>query len=68
MAAHGVMDFIVDNYHPILDALQEKFDHLETAIFHGRFERDTIGKLYELKRELLVLRGAAGPVLASRTN
>ena len=63
MAAHGVMDFIVDNYHPILHAMQDKFEQLETDIFHGRSERDTIGRLYELKRELLVLRGAAAPVL-----
>lgn len=63
MAAHGVMDFIVDNYHPILHALQEKFERLETDIFAGRFERDTLGRLYELKRELLVLRSAAAPVL-----
>lgn len=63
MAAYAVMDFIVDNYHPILQTLQEKFEQLETEIFHGRFERDTIGRLYELKRELLVLRGAAAPVL-----
>jgi len=63
MAAHGVMDFIVDNYHPILRALQDKFERLETDIFNGRSERDTIGRLYELKRELLVLRSAAAPVL-----
>jgi len=36
---------------------------LETDIFAGKFERDTIGRLYELKRELLVLRSAAAPVL-----
>jgi magnesium transporter len=63
MAAYGVMDFIVDNYHPILHTLQGKFEQLETDIFNGRFERDTIGRLYELKRELLVLRSAAAPVL-----
>jgi len=63
MAAYGVMDFIVDNYHPILQAMEDKFEQLETDIFHGRFERKTIGRLYELKRELLVLRNAAAPVL-----
>jgi len=63
MAVYGVMDFIVDNYHPILHALQEKFDQVEADIVNGKSTRETIGRLYQLKRELLVLRGAAAPVL-----
>ncbi len=62
MAIHGVLDFIVDNYRPIVDVLQAKFDQLETDIFRGKFNRSTIEQLYDLKRELLVLRGAATPV------
>lgn len=61
-AAHGVMDFVVDNYAPIADAMAQRFDALEDDLFTGKYSRDTIGKLYELKRELLVLRGAAAPV------
>src|SRR5512139_588988 len=63
MAAYAVMDFIVDNYYPILQILQDRFEELETDIFKGRFDRENIGKLYELKRELLLLRSAAAPVL-----
>lgn len=63
MAAYGVMDFIVDNYYPVLQATQDKFEQVETDIFNGRFDRATIGRLYELKRELLLLRSAAAPVL-----
>lgn len=63
MAAYGVMDFVVDNYYPVLEAVTDKFEQLEADIFKGRFNRDTIERLYELKRELLVLRGAAAPVL-----
>lgn len=63
MAVYGVMDFIVDNYHPILHELQERFDRLEADIVDGKSTRATIRRLYRLKRELLVLRGAAAPVL-----
>ena len=63
MAAYAVMDFIVDNYHPIVHAMQERFEQLETDIFNEKFNRETVGQLYALKRELLVLRGAAAPVL-----
>lgn len=63
MAAHGVMDFVVDNYGPIADALEARFEQLERDLFKGQFDRDTIERLYDLKRELLVLRGAAAPVI-----
>lgn len=63
MAAHGVMDFIVDNYAPIADALQDRFEELESEIFGGDFDRQTIVRLYKLKREMLALRGVASPVV-----
>lgn len=63
MAVYAVMDFIVDNYRPIVDAMQEKFDRLEEDIFSGEFKRDTLEGMYDLKRELLVLRGGAAPIL-----
>ena len=63
MAAYGVLDFIVDSYGPVRDALEQRFEELESDLFRGFFDRRTIGHLYDLKRELLVLRGAAAPVL-----
>lgn len=63
MALYSVLDFIVDNYHPVLQALQDKFDQLEADIFRSRFSRGTITRLYQLKHELLELRSAAAPVL-----
>ena len=63
MAAYGVMDFIVDSYSPIADTMERRFEQLETDIFRGGFDRKTIERLYDLKRELLALRAAAVPVL-----
>jgi magnesium transporter len=63
MAAYGVLDFIVDSYGPVVDAMERRFEQLEVDMFRAKFDRNTIERLYELKRELLVLRGAAAPVL-----
>ena len=62
-ALYSIMDFIVDNYMPVIDGLQARFDVLESAIFQYRPSRQTMEGLYELKRELLLLESAITPVM-----
>jgi magnesium transporter len=62
-AMYAIMDFIVDNYLPVLDGLQSRFDVLESAILENRPGRQTMENLYELKRELLLLETAISPVI-----
>ena len=62
-ALYSIMDFIVDNYVPVIDGLQARFDVLESAIFQYRPGRQTLEGLYELKRELMLLEGAITPVI-----
>lgn len=62
-ALYSIMDFIVDNYMPVINGLQERFDVLESAIFQNRPSRQTMEGLYDLKRELLLLEGAINPVI-----
>jgi magnesium transporter len=62
-ALYALMDFIVDHYMPVVDGLQERFERLEEDIFRNRFNQQTLEKLYELKHELLQLRGAVTPLL-----
>jgi magnesium transporter len=62
-ALYALMDFVVDNYVPVIDGLHERFERLEAEIFKHRFSRETLEQLYELKRELLLLRGATVPLL-----
>lgn len=62
-ALYSIMDFIVDNYVPILDGLQQRFEALEEAIFANHPSRQTMEGLYELKRELLMLHGAIIPMI-----
>lgn len=59
---YAVLDFIVDNYLPIVDDFREKLNALEQDIFAESFSRDTVRKLYDLKRELTRLRLAVGPM------
>jgi magnesium transporter len=62
-ALYSIMDFIVDNYLPVIDGLQASFDVLESAIFQYKPSRQTMEGLYELKRELLLLESAITPVI-----
>lgn len=62
-ALYALIDFIVDHYMPVVDGLQERFERLEEDVFKNRFNQQTLEKLYDLKHELLVLRGATMPLL-----
>lgn len=60
---YAIMDYIVDNYLPVLDGLQARFDALESAIFSHHPSRTTMEGLYELKRELIQMQGVIMPVI-----
>ena len=60
---YSVMDFVVDNYGPVVDEFEADLKKLEGDIFSGDFRRDTIEQLYQLKRELVELRLAVVPVM-----
>jgi len=59
---YAVLDFIVDNYLPIIDEFRDDLTVLEKDIFAESFRKETIVKLYELKRELTRLRLAVAPM------
>jgi magnesium transporter len=61
-ALYALLDFIVDNYQPIVGRFEAEFDELESAIFKGEFDQVTIERLYALKTRLLQLRSAAVPI------
>jgi magnesium transporter len=60
---YAVMDFIVDQYFPIVDALGEELELLEQRVFTGSFNRRTTTKIYKLKRDLISLRRVVSPVI-----
>lgn len=59
---YAVLDFIVDNYLPIVDAFRDQLNDLEQDIFAENFSRDTVRKLYDLKRRVTTLRLAVAPM------
>ena len=60
---YALMDFIVDQYFPVVEGLEERLDELEEQIFGERFTRDTTAHIYRLKRDLLALKRAVSPLV-----
>ena len=59
--AYSLLDAIVDHFFPLLEHFGERMDALETAILEAP-PGDSLDKLHEIKRELLVLRSVAWPM------
>jgi magnesium transporter len=60
---YALMDFIVDQYFPIVDALEDELEDLEENIFGEAFSRITTSRIYHLKRRLLELKRAVSPLV-----
>ena len=61
-ALYSVLDFIVDNFMPIVDSFRQELHELEQDIFEDTFKRAIVERLYLLKRELVTLRLAVSPL------
>ncbi len=61
-ALYGVLDYIVDNYRPIVEEFRDELDTLEKDVFAETFRRETILRLYDLKKELTRMRLAVAPL------
>jgi magnesium transporter len=59
---YSVIDFIVDNYLPVLHALESEADVLEEEVFANKSDHADVERIYELRHELLLLRRAAQPL------
>jgi magnesium transporter len=59
---YSILDFIVDNFAPIANEFQAELRDLEADIFSDTFKRETIQRLYELKRDLVAMRLAVSPL------
>jgi len=60
---YAIMDFVVDNYMPIVDALEDELEAVEDQIFKVSYRRKTTERLYHLKRRVTALRRAVLPLL-----
>jgi magnesium transporter len=59
---YALMDFVVDQYLPILEVLDDRLEALEERIFGDAPQRGTTHEIYELKRQILGLQRAVAPL------
>jgi magnesium transporter len=59
---HAVLDYIVDNYQPIVSEFEKELEALEQDVFAETYRRDTIARLYQLRKELTEMRMSVTPM------
>ena len=59
----AILDFIVDNYMPVLEAIHDEVEAIEDRVLAKPLARADIERLYLLRRDLLRLRNAVGPLV-----
>jgi magnesium transporter len=62
-ALYAVMDAIVDQYFPVLEALEEDLLAIEDKVFNVKPTRETTESIYQLKRQLLEVKRAVSPLI-----
>ena len=60
---YALMDAVVDRYFPIVDTLESELEAIEEQIFIKGSERSNIERLYQLKRQAIVLKHAIAPLM-----
>lgn len=62
-ALYSVMDFIVDQFYPVVHEMEQELQAIEEKIFKEKPSRETTEQIYQLKRELLEIRRAVSPLV-----
>ena len=62
-ALYAVMDFIVDQYFPVVHELEMELEAIEDKIFKEKPSRETTEQIYQLKRDLLDVKRAVSPLV-----
>jgi magnesium transporter len=60
---YAILDFIVDNYSPVLETIHEEVEQIEDDVLANPIARAQVERLYMLRRDLLKLRNAIGPLV-----
>ena len=60
---YAILDFIVDNYMPVIETIQTEVDQIEDGVLRRSLHRSEFERLYKLRRDLLKLRRAVGPLV-----
>jgi len=60
---YSILDFVVDNYAPVVEAVQREVDALEDGVLNKTLSESAVDRLYSLRRELLRLRKTVAPLV-----
>ncbi|SFL71465.1 magnesium and cobalt transport protein CorA [Methylorubrum salsuginis] len=60
---HTVLDFIVDNYAPVMESVLAEVEAIEDRILKRELMAAEVERLYQLRRDLLRLRSAVVPLV-----
>ena len=60
---YAILDFIVDNYMPVIETIQTEVDQIEDGVLSRSLHHAEFERLYKLRRDLLKLRRAVGPLV-----
>ena len=60
---YAVMDFVVDQFMPIVQQIEEEVQDIEEEIFGRAGDSDATARIYHLKRDLVALRRAVSPLV-----
>lgn len=59
---HGVLDFIVDGYLPVVEEIEEDVLEIETRAIDAFLSREEISRLFSLRREVIHFQRQIGPM------
>jgi magnesium transporter len=61
---YAILDFVVDNYVPVIEALESEVAELEDrVVLKDRINRSDVERIYQLRRELLEVRRTVAPTI-----
>ncbi|HWT71533.1 MAG TPA: magnesium/cobalt transporter CorA [Oxalicibacterium sp.] len=60
---YALMDAVVDRYFPVVEALESELETIEAKIFEQDGQRSNIERLYELKREVVMIKHIVAPLM-----
>lgn len=60
---YALLDFVVDQYFPIIEELETEFERIEVDIFDGLTQRQTTKRIYDLRSDLVYLKRAVHPLI-----
>lgn len=60
---YALMDYIVDQYFPVVDMLEQQLVGIEDQVFAEIVSRETTSRIYDLQREMIEVKRVTGPLI-----